>query len=87
MAVKNLLLKRLKKLKKIEKKKFEKNCENSKLVYPRYLGYFYYHGTIILPCIRQQETIRNWVTFCGQSVLKKGRMEAMFDFIVTEMDL
>ena len=40
-------------------------CENSKLVYPRYLGYFYYHGTMILPCIRQQETIHNWVTFCG----------------------
>ena len=41
--------------KKIWKKKFEKkkNCENSKLFYPRYLGYFYYHGSMILPCIRQ----------------------------------
>ena len=43
-------------------------CENSKLVYPRYLGYFYYHGTMILPCIRQPETFRNWVNFCGQGI-------------------
>ena len=48
------------------KKKF---CENSKLVYPRYLGYFYYHGTMIFPCIRQQETIRNCVTFCARITL------------------
>jgi hypothetical protein len=40
-------------------------CVNSKIVYPRYLRYFYYHGTMILPWIRQQETIRNWVTFCA----------------------
>ena len=26
-------------------------CEISKSVYPRFLRYFYFHGTIILPCI------------------------------------
>ena len=51
--------------KKGRKNRKRKNCENSKLVNPRYLGYFYYHGKMILPCIKQQETIRNWVTFCG----------------------
>ena len=56
-----------KKVEKLEKKDEKKSflCENSKLVYPRYLGYFYYHRKMILPCIRQQETIHNWVTFCG----------------------
>jgi hypothetical protein len=31
--------------KKIEKKK---NCENSKLFHPRYLGYFFHHRTMII---------------------------------------
>ena len=42
----------------------KKNCENSKLVYPRFLGYFYSPGTMNVPCTRQQESIRNWRTFC-----------------------
>ena len=33
--------------------------------YPRYLGDFYYGGTLILQCIKQPVTIHNWVTFCG----------------------
>ena len=55
-----------KKFKKIKKKK---NCGNSKLDYPRYLRDFYYHGTMNVSCIRQQETIRNWGTFCGHFIL------------------
>ena len=37
---------------------------------PRYLGDFYYGGTLILQCIKQPATIRNWVTFCGSRVSK-----------------
>ena len=32
--------------------------------YAKYLGDFYYGGTLILQCIKQLATIRNWVTFC-----------------------
>ena len=39
--------------------------ENPKLVYPRYLGDFYYRETMILQSIKQPATIRNWATFCG----------------------
>ena len=49
-----------------EKKK--KNCENLKLVYSRFLRDFYYHGTMNVPCIRRQETIRNWGTFCAFNI-------------------
>ena len=49
----------------VEKKK--KNCENEKLDYPRYLGEFYYHGTMNLLCISKPTSIHNWVTFCGSS--------------------
>ena len=49
--------------KKISKKYFF--CENEKLDYPRFLGDFYYHGTMNLPCIIELTSIRNWVTFCG----------------------
>ena len=38
--------------------------------YPRYLGDFYYGGTLILQCIKQLATICNWVTFCAP--YKKG---------------
>ena len=44
-------------------------CENEKLDYPRFLEDFYYHGTMILPCIREPTSIRNWVTFCGRSII------------------
>ena len=47
------------------KKKEKKNCEIRKFDYPIYLGYFYYHGTMILPCTSKPASIRNWVTFCG----------------------
>ena len=55
-------------LKNFYEKKIKKNiffCENEKLDYPRFLGVFYYHGTMNLPCIREPTSIRNWVTFCG----------------------
>ena len=52
-----------------EKKKFSKIffffCENEKLNYARFLGDFYYHGTMNVPCISEKMSIRNWVTFCG----------------------
>ena len=52
----------------VEKKKFQKKnffCETEKLDYPKFLGDFYYHGRLNLPCIREQMRIRNWVTFCA----------------------
>ena len=45
-------------------KKNEKKCENSKSLYPRFLGDFYFYGTMNVSCTRQQESIRNWGTFC-----------------------
>ena len=54
--------------KNFEKKKIKKKnffCENEKLNYPRFLGDFYYHGTMNVPCISELLSIRNWVTFCG----------------------
>ena len=42
-------------------------CENEKLNYPRFLGDFYYHGTMNVPCISESTSIRNWVTFCGKA--------------------
>ena len=39
--------------------------------YPRYLADFYYRGTLILQCIKQSATIRNWVTFCGYNKNKQ----------------
>ena len=67
-------LKRLKvypKLKNLTKKFFEKKkiqkkiffCENEKLNYTRFLGVFYYHWTMNVPCISEKMSIRNWVTF------------------------
>ena len=56
----------------VEKKNSKKKflfCENEKLDYPRFLGHFYYHGTIDLPCISKPTSIRNWVTFCVFIVL------------------
>ena len=38
-------------------------CENEKLDDPRYLGDFYYRGTMNVPCIRESTSICNWVTF------------------------
>ena len=54
----------------VEKKNFKKKifCETEKLDYPRFLGDFYYHGTMNLPCIREPTSIRNWVTFCDQNI-------------------
>ena len=60
----------------LEKKKIQKKfffCENEKLDYPRVLGVFYYHGTIILPCIIKPTSICNWVTFCSVSLSHFGR--------------
>ena len=55
--------------KKLKKKSLKKNnCENSKLVYPRFLEDFYSHGTMNVPCTRQQESICNWGTFCGNNL-------------------
>ena len=53
-----------------KKKKFQKKiffCENEKLNYPRFLGHFYYHGTLNVPSISKKMSIRNWGTFCGTS--------------------
>ena len=33
--------------------------------YFRFLGHFYYHGTLNVPSISETKSIRNWVTFCG----------------------
>ena len=55
--------------KKISKKK--KFCENEKLNYFRFLGHFYYHGTLNVPSISELKSIRNWVTFCGCIKMKK----------------
>ena len=58
-----------------KKKKIPKNiffCENEKLDYPRFLGDFYCNGTMNLPCIREPTSIRNWVTFCGVSIIVLG---------------
>ena len=33
--------------------------------YPRFLGDFYYHGTMNVPSISEKMSIRNLVTFCG----------------------
>ena len=55
--------------KKFSKKFFSKKknffCENEKSNYPRFLGDFYYHGTMNIPCISEMSSICNWVTFCG----------------------
>ena len=64
------------KIKKPRPKKFVKkicqkkknSCENEKLDLPRYLGTFYYHGTMILSCISEPTSIRNWVTFCDFTI-------------------
>ena len=61
-----------KKKKKIKKRFF---CENQKLDYPRFLGDFYYQGTINLPCISKPTSIRNWVTFCGCIILKWTKLK------------
>ena len=62
--------------KNFKKKIFKKEnffCENEKLNYFRFLGHFYYHGTMNLPCISKSTSIRNWVTFCGKCIdLFKG---------------
>ena len=59
--------------KKIFKKKIFKKkiffCENEKLNYFRFLGHFYYHGTLNVPCISESKSIRNWVTFCGLIII------------------
>ena len=66
---KNHFLKGRKNLKNLKKNKFEIFfiffCENSKLLQPRFFRDFYFHGTMNVPCTRQQESIRNWRTFCG----------------------
>ena len=58
--------------KKILKKKISKKknffCENEKSNNPRFLGDFYYHGTINVPSISESMSIRNWVTFCANSI-------------------
>ena len=54
----------------MKKEKKKKKCEQSKLVSPRYFGDFYYQGTNNVPCIREQETIRSWGTFCGSNCVK-----------------
>ena len=62
----------------VEKKKSKKNfffCETEKLDYPRFLGVFYYHGTMNLPCIREPTSIRNWVTFCGPAPQSLAELE------------
>ena len=68
---KNHFLKGGKKFEKFEKKKNLKFyyyfCDNSKLVKPRFLRDFYFHGTLNVPCTSKQESIRNWRTFCGQT--------------------
>ena len=63
MSKKNLKKKFSKKKKNFKKKKIF--CENEKLNYPRFLGDFYYHGTMNVPCISESTSIRNWVTFCA----------------------
>ena len=59
------------KKKKIKKKIFF--CETEKLDYPRFLGDFYYHGILNLPCISKSTSIRNWVTFCASCISKRYR--------------
>jgi len=63
-------VKRIKKKFTKKKIKNKKNCENSKFDNPRFLGAFYYHGTMNVPCISKQESIRNWRTYCGQYLVK-----------------
>ena len=43
-------------------------CMYQSTDYPKYLGDFYYGGTLILQCIKQLATIPNWVTFCGSGL-------------------
>ena len=50
-------------------------------IYPRYLGDFYYG--MILPCIKQLATIRNWATFCGFDTRKDGCVGGVFTHFAT----
>ena len=59
-------------------KKFFFFCENEKLDYPRFLGDFYYHGKMNVPCISEPKSIRNWVTFCGQAQIKIGKVKIKY---------
>ena len=63
-------------IKKIKKNSF---CETEKSDYPRFLGHFYYHGTIDLPCISKPTSIRNWVTFCV-SRISSDKIEISSDY-------
>ena len=45
-----------KKIEKIWKIWKRKKCENSKLDYPRFLGAYYFHGTINDQCTSKQES-------------------------------
>ena len=69
-----------------KKKNQKKNffCENEKLDYTRFLEDFYYHGTLILPCIRGRTSIRNWVTFCEHDlwIIKQFQVNKLWNEVM-----